>query len=194
MPDSLTDLLHRASDGDLDAEERLYSLIAGELLTVARQERHKWRGNFTLDTVALISSAFMRVRSSAISWESRRHFFAVTRRAMRQALFTYAEAQGRQRRGGGAPHLNVDETFILTEPEAVAIIELREALEELRAADEVAVEIVELRYFVGLKNAEIGQLLEMGESTVGRKLRIARGFLRNAIGPEGEVLWGNRTV
>lgn len=188
MREPLTELLKRATGGDLEAEDRLYAVVQEELLTVARQERHRWHGNFTLDTVALVSGAFMRVRCAEISWASRRHFFAVIRKAMRQTLFTYAEAQSRQRRGGGAPHLAIDEAFALSFEEADAVLELRDALEELRKADGASAEIVELRYFVGLQNGEIGQMLDMGESTVGRKLRAARGFLRTAIGPAGDGL------
>ena len=191
MSEPLTELLRLATSGDLQAEERLYDLVEDELLSLARDERHRWRGNVTLDTVALLSNAFIRVRSSSIAWDSRRHFFAVTRKAMRQSLFTYAEAQSRQRRGGGVADVELEEAFTMSATEADAVLELRDALQELAAVDSHSAEIVELRYFAGLRNAEIGELLDMGESTVGRKLRTARGFLRKAIGPSGDVLWGS---
>ena len=194
MSEQLTELLRKATHGDLGAEERLYDLVQKELLQLAQQERRGWDGNLTLDTVALVSSAFIRVRGADISWDSRRHFFAVTRKAMRQSLFTYAEAQGRQRRGGGAPHTELDEALAMTESEADAILELRRALVELREVDARSAEIVELRYFVGLKNREIGELLELGESTVRRKLRAARGYLRDVMGSAGDVLGGEFAV
>lgn len=188
MSEQLTELLRRATSGDLDAEERLYEIAQKELLRLAQEERRRWDGSLTLDTVALVSSAFIRVRAADISWDSRRHFFAVTRRAMRQSLFTYAEAQRRQRRGGGAPHLELDEALTLSDAEATAILDLRDALDELREVDTDSAEILELRYFVGLRNGEIGAMLDMAESTVGRKLRAARGYLRTALGPSGDVL------
>src|SRR5512139_3917558 len=101
----LTRLLaaHRAGDGDAFA--RLVELAHGELARIARQQLRKapFRdGSRTLDTVALLNEAYLRlVDEAAVDWQSRAHFYAVMARAMRFVVVDHARRRTAGKRGGG---------------------------------------------------------------------------------------------
>ena len=100
---------------------------------------------------------------------------------------SYAEAQRAQKRGGGAPHVTIDDDLDgapLTEAQADRAAALEGALRRLEQADPRAARVVECRFFGGLSAAETAQALDVSEATVTRSWRTARAWLRGELRDE----------
>jgi RNA polymerase sigma factor (TIGR02999 family) len=138
------------------------------------------REGHLLQPSALVNEAFLRlIGGASVEWDSRAHFFAVSARLMRQILIDFARAQDTGKRGHRAPHVDLAD---VKEPagkaaSSVDLIDLNAALEDLSALDPRQAQVVELRYFGGLENAEIAAVLGISEPTVVRDWRVARAWL-----------------
>ena len=120
---------------------------------------------------------------SAPRFENRTHFLAVAATAMRQILVDYARTALRQKRGGGAPMVELDEAAWVSAEPTRELVDLNEALERLSALDARKARVVELKYFGGLKHEEIAEVMKVSEVTVQRDWTKARMLLRRALAP-----------
>jgi RNA polymerase sigma factor (TIGR02999 family) len=188
--DEITGWVERAARGDLDAEERLYRAAYGELRRLARAQRRRGPSSEALTTTALVHEFYLRLQRSAhLSVDSRRHFYSLAARAMRQLLIDEARRAGAARHGGGHA----------IEPLALAagsgerpqpsrpgeLLELDAALGELERLEPALARLVELHFFAGLSFAEIAALAAgegRSERTLRRDWRRARAFLRHEMG------------
>jgi RNA polymerase sigma factor (TIGR02999 family) len=174
----VTQLLADWSQGDRDALEKLTPLVYEELRRLAHHYMEGQRPDHTLQTTALVNEAYLRLAGQERpSFTNRSHFFAVAAKAMRQILVNYAKAAQRQKRGGGAAKLELDEAAWIAPEEPKAILDLNEALERLAALDSRKAQVVELRYFGGLKQDEIAEVLKISIVTVRRDWVFARAWL-----------------
>ena len=134
-----------------------------------------------LQPSALINEAFLRLTAGVQPrWSSRAQFFGYCARIMRQILVDAARSRNAAKRG--YKETLVDSTLIKdglrgTELAPVSIIDVNLALDELALLDVRQARVVELRYFAGLENTEIGTLLGISESTVIREWHMARAWL-----------------
>jgi len=193
MPADLGDvtrLLHALQgDGGRAAEARdaLYERVYDELHRVARAHRRRWAGNDTLNTTAVVHEAYLKLVGGEGRYEDRAHFLAVASKAMRQVLYTYAERQAAQKRGGGVAALPLDEAAVVPEARAEEVVALEEALSRLERADARAAAVVECRFFGGLSVEETAAALGTSARTVRRDWAAARawlfGELRRGPGP-----------
>ena len=155
------------------------------MLRLARHERRRWGGNWTLETGALVNEAYMKLfGGEPRDFESRRHFFRLVSRVTRQVLVNYAEAQRSQKRGGDAPTpvpLEEARGAAMTLGVADEVVALDAALTDFRVVDPRAADVVELRFFAGLTHEEIAETLEMSLATVGRDWAVARAWLKRAL-------------
>ena len=136
------------------------------------------RPNHTLQTTALVNEAYLRLADqSKPNFTNRSHFFAVAAKAMRQILVDYAKAQQRQKRGGGATKVELDEAALISPEQTKAILDVNEALDQLAMLDSRKAHIVELRYFGGLNQDEIAEVLKISTVTVRRDWVFARAWL-----------------
>ena len=132
----------------------------------------------TLDTTSLVHETYLKLAaSSSVSFEDRRHFFAVAACAMRQILVDHARRRGALKRGGDAAHLFLDDVQLGVEERAEGILAIDEALQQLTDLDQRLSEMVDLRFFGGFSDDEIADLLDVSERTVRRDWRKARAFL-----------------
>ena len=174
----VTELLGKWSQGDQAALFELTPLIYEELRRLAHREMGAERPYHTLQTTALVNEAYLRLADQTNpQWQNRAHFFAVAARAMRQILVSYARSQCAQKRGGGAPKMELDEAALVSPEESQEIIDLHEALERLAALDSRKAQIVELKYFGGLNYDEMAEVLEISAVTVRRDWRFAKAWL-----------------
>ena len=179
---AVTRMLNSWSSGDVSALEQLSPIVYGELHRLARRNLARERDGHLLQPSALVNEAFVRLMGSApVEWASRAHFFAVSARFMRQILIDFARAQETGKRGKRAPHVDLSGVRDLAqakqEPHPVDLIDLNEAMEDLSLLDARQAQVVELRYFGGLDNAEIAAVLKISEPTVVRDWRVARAWL-----------------
>lgn len=183
-PAQVTQLLHRASEGDEQAFEGLFDLVYEELRRLARRVRQGGAPE-TLSTTALVHEAYIKLTPSHdLSWRDRSHFFGVAARAMRQVLVDAAEKRAAQKRGGGQAAVSFDEdrhgAWIAPE----RVIGVSQALELLEQANPRQVRVVECRFFAGLSVRETAHALDVSEPTVKRDWRFARAWLAQELGAD----------
>jgi RNA polymerase sigma factor (TIGR02999 family) len=175
----ITLLLKEWSDGRREALDALMPLIYEELRRQAGRYLKKERGNHTLQTTALINEAYLKlIDQREVVWQNRTHFFAIAAQAMRRILVDYARERHREKRGGAAENLPLDEALTIATPEkSVDLVALDEALNQLAKFDARQARVVELRYFSGLSIDETAEILGVSNVTVRRDWDLAKSWL-----------------
>ena len=183
----ITDLLQAWSRGDPEALAKLLPLVDRELKRIAHAYMQNERTGHVLQTTALVNEAIASlIADEPIDWKSRKHFYAIVSRRMRNTLIEYARGRLTVKRGQGAKHVDFDETVFMTDEKSEELVMLDEALKKLAKVDERKAAIVESRYFGGKTNIEIAELLEVSPSTVDREWRFTRAWLYREIFGEEE--------
>jgi RNA polymerase sigma factor (TIGR02999 family) len=168
-----------ASREDRGALDQLLPLVYEELSRIARRHLRRQTPGHTLNTVALVHEAYLKlVDQTLVSWQDRTHFFATAARAMRQILVDYARRRGAQKRGGGVRPLSLDDVDVAVEEQAAFLIGLDEALTRLGTVNERLAQIVEYRFFGGLTEEETAAALDISDRTVRRDWIKAKAWLR----------------
>jgi len=184
-PSEASRLLGQMNAGEHRAAERLLPLIYDELHKLAGSLMARERADHTLQPTALVNEAYVRLIGDELpQWESRVHFVRVAARIMRNVLVDHARARRTKKRGGGFAQVTLDEGLALAAGDAEGLLIVDETLNRLRAMDEQLGEIVELRFFGGLNDAEIGTALGTSERSVQRGWRMARAWLSREMGRE----------
>lgn len=162
--------------GDPQALDRLVPLVYAELHSLADRQLRRERPGHSLQTTALLHEAYLRLVGAEVKWEGRVHFFAVAAQIMRRVLVDHARARARDKRGGGAEPVTLDDGLVEggSSPD---VLDLDEALERLSALDERKARAVELHYFGGLTYDEVAVAMEVSPATVHRDLRLAKAWL-----------------
>jgi RNA polymerase sigma factor (TIGR02999 family) len=165
--------------GNWDAGNRLAQAVYPELRQIASRFLHNERGDHTLEPNALVNELWIRlVGSEPLHYQNRAHFFAIAAQTMRRILIDYARARFADKRGG------VQEQVTLTAVEGwnpIAqnddILDLDIELSKLEKADSRAARVVELRFFGGLQETEVAEVLGVSVITVKRDWKVARAWL-----------------
>jgi RNA polymerase sigma factor (TIGR02999 family) len=174
----VTGLLKAWSTGDQAALDRLASVVYQELRRMARRYMKNERPGNTLQTTALVNEVYLRlVDVKNVDWQHRAQFFAISAQMMRRVLVDGARARGSRKRGGGAVKVNIDETAVLTPQPDASIMALDEALEVFSRVAPRQAKVVELRYFGGLSEEEIVEVLRISPRTVRRDWDFAKAWL-----------------
>lgn len=185
MSDEITRLLHQWQTGDQQALDELMALVYRELHTLAGSYLRRERPNHTLQPTALVHEAYLRlVDENRINWQSRAHFFGVTAQVMRNILVDHARARHRDKRGGYAEKLSLDEALGVFQKQDVDVIALDDALQELAGFDPQQSRLVELRFFGGLTIEETAEVLGMSPATVKREWTLAKAWLHQQLVPD----------
>jgi len=175
----LTTLLAAARNGDAQAAGSAFSLLYDDLRRLARSRLRQHRTLTLLDTTSLVHESYLKlIGAHSLAVEDRRHFFAYASRVMRSVIIDFARARQAERRGGDAEHLVLDTALgeRIGAPEN-DVLRVHEALEVLAQVDERLAQIVEMRYFGGLTEAEIAEILGLSDRTVRRDWDKARLLL-----------------
>jgi RNA polymerase sigma factor (TIGR02999 family) len=174
----ITALLVAWSQGEQSALEQLTPLVHSELRRLARSYLRRERSSHTLQTDALVNEAYVRlVDLSRVEWRDRTHFFALAARLMRRILVDYARSRRYQKRGGGVALLPLDEAYRVAIDRDADFVDLDDALAALAVVDARKAQVVELRFFGGLRVGEIAEALHVSQETVLRDWRIAKLWL-----------------
>ena len=144
----------------------------------------------TLQATALLNEAYVRLVGDGVSeFADKRHFLKVAAAAMRTVLVDHARRRDSRKRGGGnerEPFEALESVAAVYEERASDLVALDEALSGLAEVDEQLARIVELRFFGGLENKEVAELLECSTRTVERGWATARAWLQSALDEELE--------
>ena len=179
----ITRLLGRVSDGDHEALDRVVRLLYDELRAMARHRLEGERSGHTLSATALVNEVYLKLaQHRRINARDRAQFFAVAATTMRRVLVDYARAKRRHKRGGGEPHVPLDEVEpFLSDAEADEVLALDDALNRLAEINPRGAEVVQQRFYAGLSLEETAELLGVSAKTVQRDWTAARAWLRKEV-------------
>ena len=184
----ITQLLLAWSEGDETAQEKLVPLVYEELRRLAKRYMARERGDHTLQTTALVNEAYLRlIKTKDMRWQSRAHFFAVSANVMRRILVDLARERGNLKRGGGARQVSLDEAMIVAPERGADLLALDEAMDRLAALNARQSRVVELRYFGGLGEEEVAEVLKVSLRTVQSDWRLAKTWLYRELSPGGDA-------
>ena len=174
----ITEWLIDWSNGDRSALEKLTPLVYRELHRLAQAYMRGERAGHPLQTTALVNEAYLRlIKTEGHSWQNRAHFYAVAAKLMRRILVDFARSRDRIKRGGALDQVSLDAALMITAGRTADLLGLDEALTALSRLDERQSHIVELRFFGGLTEAEIAEVLKVSERTIQSEWRLARSWL-----------------
>ncbi|MGZ3199221.1 MAG: ECF-type sigma factor [Croceibacterium sp.] len=182
MPE-LAALLSAARLGDKEASGQAFSLLYDDLRRLARSRLRQHQTMTSLNTTSLVHESYLRmIGAQSLPVEDRQHFFAYAARVMRSVIVDFARARRAERRGGEADHIVLDTSISgqIAAPEN-DVMRVHEALETLEQADPRLARVVEMRYFGGLTEPEIAEVLGVSERTVRRDWEKARMLLLAAM-------------
>jgi RNA polymerase sigma factor (TIGR02999 family) len=181
-PSDASVLLRAWGHGDLLARDRLLPLVYQQLRRSAAAYLRRERVDHTLQPTALVHEAYLKlVGQDRAAWQNRGHFFGIAAQMMRRILVDYARERQAAKRPGAGLRVALDDRIGSVLPPDVEVLLLEQALEELTALDQRQGQIVELRYFGGLSESEVAEVLSVSRSTVTREWQMARAWLYRRI-------------
>jgi RNA polymerase sigma factor (TIGR02999 family) len=176
----VTVLLRQWQGGDRGALDRLMPLVYDELHIIAsRYMAHEWRKD-ALETTGLVNEAYLKlIDQRRVDWRNRAHFFAIAAQIMHRILLDQARQRLRDKRGGDAARVPVDAVPIAAPDsvDAVDVIAVDRALQELEQLDADQARIVELRFFAGMTVEETAEVVGVSPATVKREWAVAKAWL-----------------
>ena len=185
---TVVEALTAIDGGDRATASRLLPLVYDLLRSRAQQMMGHERTGHTLTPTALVHEAYLRVADRTNGFEGRWHFYNAAAVAMRRILVEHARARGSAKRGAGAAPVSLES---LDAPESHDVntldwLALDEALQTLSQRDTRRHQVVMLRFFAGMSEPEIAQLLDVDERTVRRDWASARLWLWGQLSGRGE--------
>jgi RNA polymerase sigma-70 factor (ECF subfamily) len=164
---------------DPHARDQLFAAVYPHLRQIASRFLQHERGDHTLEPTALVNELALRLLGSEpIAYSDRTHFFALAAQMMRRILIDHARARVAEKRGGIQQRVNLSSVEEWQRaPQSEDVLMLDEALSKLEQADGRAAKVVELRFFGGLREQEVADVLGVSVITVKRDWKVARAWL-----------------
>jgi len=180
---NLTELIHRAQNGDAGAADSLFAATYSDLRKLARGRLRANSRNTLLDTSSLVHESYLRFAGAGrLRLEDRVHFMRWAGRVMRSVIVDFARRSHAERRGGDAAHITLTTQIDERIPNgATEILRVHEALDEIASLNPRMAQVVEMRYFGGMTEPEIAEALGVTDRTVRRDWEKARLLLREAL-------------
>lgn len=164
------------------APDGLLGELYAELRALAAHHLRGERVDHTLQPTALVHEAFLRMSGRpGLEIAGRTHFMAVASIAMRRVLVDHARARSAVKRGAGATHVSVGESNAITEDRTQDVLLVDSALARLAEVDRQAERIVEMKFFAGMTEVEIAQVLGVSDRWVRKQWSFARAWLRREL-------------
>jgi len=177
-----TQLLRAVEQGSPKAAEELLGLVYEELRRLAAFKMAQQVPGQTLQPTALVHEAWLRlVGTQNSTFKNRSHFFSAAAEAMRHILIDRARRKQTQRHGGGFERVDLDKVALAAPSTDDQLLAVHEALDKFALKHPVQAELVKLRYFAGMTNEEVAQLLGISISTAKNYWNFSRGWLFNQI-------------
>ncbi|MGB6941841.1 MAG: ECF-type sigma factor [Bryobacteraceae bacterium] len=177
-PADITSLLTDWSEGDEEAGRKLIEAVYRELKRLAAMNLHREFNAITLQPTALVNELCVRMLSGPpVSCENRLHFLHLASRQMRRLIVDHARRKKGLKRGGSQPLLSLDEARDHAVALDEGVADVNEALTRLEELDSRTAAVVEMRFFGGLTEQEIADVLGISTATVKRDWEFARAWL-----------------
>jgi RNA polymerase sigma factor (TIGR02999 family) len=178
-PSQITGWLADWRAGDEGARDRLFAVVHPQLRALAERLLQRERSDHTLEPNAVVNELYLRlIGGQTVSYQDRVHFFAIAAQTMRRILIDYARARVAEKRGGQQQRVGlsaVDGMAPATSNEQ--LLDLDALLSTLAATDPRAARVVELRFFGGLREEDVAEVLQVSVITVKRDWKAARAWL-----------------
>ena len=182
----ITLLLADWNNGDTNARDQLLPLVYDELRQMARRNMRRESPNHSFQTTDLIHEAYLKLaQHDEQKWENRSHFFGVAAKAMRHILVDYARSKQSEKRGGGRQRVSLADEIASGPDRALELVALDDALQTLESLDARKSQVVELKFFGGLTNEQMAEVLKISTETVKREWRFARNWLLRELAAAG---------
>jgi RNA polymerase sigma-70 factor, ECF subfamily len=187
MCGQITLLLAEINNGNLAAVPELTSLVYDELHRTAARLMRRERPGHTLQTTALVNEAYLHlVAENDRTWQNRAHFFAAAAQLMRRILVDNARGKNALKRGGGQFQLQIQEAMVFSDNDCEQVLIIDQAMQRLAEFDDRMSRVVELKFFAGLTDEEIGMVLRISPRTVKRDWNVAKAWLRSELAATGK--------
>ena len=115
------------------------------------------------------------------NWKDREEFLAYTAVVMKNLLLDRARKRIRQERYLQSQPTELSHIQTPQDCSDDQFIILNQALEEMQDQHSELAKLIAMRFFIGLSNGEIAQVLDSSERTVKRKMAFARAYLKRSI-------------
>ncbi len=179
---NVTQIIEAVAMGKANATDDLLPVIYNDLRRIASSKLSHEASNHTLEPTALVHEAYMRlVGTCEDSWQNRAHFFGAAAEAMRRILIDHARKKKRIKRGREFVRVELNEKSTAEKTESSELLALNEALSELELLDPQKALLVKLRFFGGIKIAEVAEILTISSRTADRHWAYARAWLQRHI-------------
>jgi len=168
---------------DLTDAEQLLVLVYDELRRLAASKLvATGTASETLQPTSLVHEAWLRlVGDQNPSFKDRTHFFRASAEAMRHILIDRARQKKTKRHGGDYRRVDLEDFALVASPHDEQLLAVNEALDKLALDHPVHAELVKLRYFAGMTNEEVGEVLGISVSTVKNYWTFSRAWLHKEI-------------
>lgn len=176
--------MHSAAAGPHAREtlDRLMPLVYEDLRAIARRQLALRAGGGTLSTTGLVHEAYLKLAEQArVSWQDRGHFFALSALAMRHVLVDRAKARFAQKRDGARLQITLDEGLVPADEQPGTLLDVHDAIERLALVEPRLARLVDCRFFGGLTEEEVAEVMGVTTRTVQRDWTKARMLLRRAL-------------
>lgn len=181
----LTQILEAVTRGEENSTERLLPQVYDELRRVAAAKMARESANQTLQPTALVHEAWLRLnREENAAWQSRGHFFSAAAEAMRRILIERARRKARPKHGGGRERVDFENFELPTSTPDEKVLLVNEALGRLETEDPEKARVVVMKFFGGLTNQEVADILGVTDRTVERQWAFAKARLYRLIQSE----------
>jgi RNA polymerase sigma factor (TIGR02999 family) len=181
----VTQLIRELQEGNANAADELLPLLYAELRQLAAARLNCEKPGQTLQATALVHEAYLRLVKSGdqVMWNGRGHFFAAAAEAMRRILIENARKRKSDKYGGKFVRQNVVVEDLASVSEDNELLDLDAALARLQAEDATAEQLVKLRFFAGLTNAQAAEALNISPRSANFLWAFARSYLQNELRP-----------
>jgi RNA polymerase sigma factor (TIGR02999 family) len=178
----VTRIVEGVQEGAPGASDELLPLVYDELRRLAAHKMAREAPGQTLQPTALVHEAWLRLSHQCRStWKNREQFYAIAAEIMRRILVDRARRRRSRKHGGELERVELDAVDLPFIGSDDLVLQVHDALVRLTTEDPQKAEVVKLRFFVGLGNAEIATLLDVSEKTVQRHWAFAKAWLARAI-------------
>ncbi len=179
-------LFQRIRDGDVEAQNAVFTLVYEELHRFARRGLGRQGDHHTLGATGVVNEVFLRLVKAPRGFVDKQHFMAIAARCVRQVIIDYARYKRSGKRPPADRRIELDELLASYEEHRIDVLALDSALTELGARDPQLQRLVELRYFAGQTMEDCAAILGMSRSQATRKLQLAIARLSSVLGGNGE--------
>lgn len=174
----ITQLLLQWQEGSPKAFEELIPFVYPHLRRIAASYVRGAGEPGGLQATALVHELYLRlVNQKKADWNDHAHFYAFSAKVMRMILIDHARGRLSQKRGGTVQHVPLNEQIPWVEIGNESMLDLNNALEELKELDPPKVQLVELRYFLGCTIEEAAEVMGISVATANRDLKFVRSWL-----------------